>query len=145
MAWKKSSEGLKAIFDTALPADPRVERRQMFGYPSAFVNGHLFAGLHEERMVVRLDEAERNELLGVEGAGIFEPVKGRPMREYIVVPQSILGDQRALRRWTARALSYAATLPPKAARATRGKATREPAAKRSSAAPSPARSRRRRG
>ncbi len=75
MAWKKSSEGLKAIFNTALPADPRVKRRQMFGYPSALVNGHLFTGLHEERMVVRLDEAERNELLGLEGACIFEPVR----------------------------------------------------------------------
>ena len=134
MAWKKSSEGLKAIFNTALPADPRVERRQMFGYPSALVNGHLFAGLHEERMVVRLDEAGRNELLGVEGARVFEPMKGRPMREYVVVPPSILGDQRALRRWTARALSYVATLPPKGARPTRGKATRKSAAKRPRAA-----------
>lgn len=145
MTWKKSSEGLKAIFETALPADPRVARRQMFGYPSAFVNGHLFTGLHEERMVVRLDEAERNELLGVEGACIFEPVEGRPMREYVVVPSSILGDQGTLRRWTARALSYVATLPPKGARPTRGKATRKSAAKRPSAAPSSTRSRRRRG
>ena len=145
MAWKKSSEGLKAIFNTALPADPRVERRPMFGYPSALVNGHLFTGLHEERMVVRLDEAERSELLGVEGACIFEPVPGRPMREYVVLPPSILGDERALRRWTARALSYVATLPPKGARPTRGKATRKSAAKRPRAAPSPARSRRRRG
>ena len=34
MAWKKSSEGLKAIFNTALPADPRVERRPLFGAES---------------------------------------------------------------------------------------------------------------
>ena len=145
MAWKKSSEGLKAIFNTVLPHDPRVVRRQMFGYPSAFVNGHLFTGLHEELMVVRLDAVERNELLGVEGARIFEPVAGRPMREYVVVPPSILGDQPTLRRWTTRALSYVATLPPKGARPARGQATRKPAAKRPRAAPSPARSRRRRG
>ncbi len=116
MAWKKSSERLKAVFDAALPADRRVERRQMFGYPSAFVNGHLFTGLHEERMMVRLDEVGRAELLGMEGAHTFEPMKGRPMKEYVVVPAHLHDDLGALRHWTARALSYAATLPPKAKR-----------------------------
>ncbi len=45
--WKKSSPALIAYFDKALPDDPRVERRQMFGYPCAFVNGQLFTGLHQ--------------------------------------------------------------------------------------------------
>jgi hypothetical protein len=29
----------------------RAQRRQMFGYPAAFVNGHLFAGLHQSNLV----------------------------------------------------------------------------------------------
>lgn len=59
MAWQKSSPELIARFDACLPDDPLVERRQMFGYPCAFVNGNMFVGLHEQNLIMRLDEAGR--------------------------------------------------------------------------------------
>ena len=37
MAWKKSPAALVEAFDAVVPAPP-AERRQMFGYPAAFVN-----------------------------------------------------------------------------------------------------------
>ena len=40
MPWKKSSPSLIAVFDAVLPAGI-AERRQMFGYPCAFVGGNL--------------------------------------------------------------------------------------------------------
>jgi hypothetical protein len=46
--WEKSSPDLVNLFAELAPKDPRVEQKKMFGWPSCFVNGNLFAGLHKE-------------------------------------------------------------------------------------------------
>ncbi len=115
-AWKKSSEELVQAFHEALPEDSRVERRKMFGYPAAFVRGNMFAGLHEERVVVRLGEKEREKLRAIDGAEIFEPMKGRPMTAYTVVPPAMHAKSAELRKWLVRALEFGASLPAKPAK-----------------------------
>ena len=115
-SFRKSPPELIAAFDAALPDDPRIERRQMFGYPAAFTGGNLFAGLHEDDLLVRLAETERAKLLAEAGARVFEPMPGRPMREYVLVPPRFHADRRALRAWIARALEYTASLPAKSPR-----------------------------
>jgi TfoX/Sxy family transcriptional regulator of competence genes len=130
ISWKKSPPQLVETFHGALPDDPLVERRKMFGYPCAFVHGNMFAGLHQESMVLRLSEAER---AAMPGARPFEPLPGRVMREYVVVPTGILSSGPELRAWAGRALAYAASLPRKqktaAKRASKPKAgkARKPA------------------
>ena len=52
-------------------------------------------------------------LLAQPGAHLFEPMEGRPMKEYVVFPDEMLADRDALRGWMARGLAYAASLPPK--------------------------------
>jgi TfoX/Sxy family transcriptional regulator of competence genes len=113
MAWRKSPPELIAAFDAALPADRRVQRRSMFGYPCAFTGGNMFTGLHQENLIVRLPEAERARLLRQPGASIFEPMPGRQMKEYVAVPHEVVEDGEALRGWMTRALAYAASLPAK--------------------------------
>lgn len=113
MAWKKSSPALVAIFEAALPDDPRVERRQMFGYPAAFANGNLFTGLHQENLMVRLDDQGRA-ALQKKGGSPFEPMPGRSMREYVVVPANIVATPRSLKAWMRKSLQYAGSLPAKA-------------------------------
>ncbi len=117
MNWKKSPPELVALFDAVAPAPPLAERRQMFGYPCCFVNGNMFAGLHQETMILRLPDGQRKELLKVKGATVFEPMPGRPMREYVAVPPSLLADQGALSGWMAKSLEYARALPPKVKKA----------------------------
>jgi hypothetical protein len=112
-SWRKSPEDLAAIFRAALPAGPGVERRQMFGYPAAFVNGNMATGLHQEQVIVRLPAAERKVLLAKPGARTFEPMPGRPMVEYIVVPPNLVVKAAALRGWIVKAVAYARSLPPK--------------------------------
>jgi TfoX/Sxy family transcriptional regulator of competence genes len=114
MAWRKSPASLIAAFDAALPDDPRVERRQMFGYPAAFANGHLFCGLHQDSLMVRLGDGQRAALAKLGGTP-FEPMPGRRMREYVVVPEAIVADGRALSGWLKKGLAHAASLPPKSA------------------------------
>lgn len=94
----------------------------MFGYPCAFVNGQMFAGLHQENMVLRLSEEDRRQFLQLEGARIFEPMPGRMMREYVVVPPCVLERFSTLRQWGNRSLQFAQSLKPKQAK--RRQATR---------------------
>src|SRR5205823_5011727 len=58
MKMKPSPPKLIALFDDVVPGPP-AERRKMFGYPAAFVNGHLFMGLFEDVLMLRLGEADR--------------------------------------------------------------------------------------
>jgi len=47
-------------------------------------------------MFVRLAEEDRAALLARPGAVVFSPMMGRPMREYVVLPQSVLEDEEAV-------------------------------------------------
>jgi TfoX/Sxy family transcriptional regulator of competence genes len=112
MGWRKSPPELITAFDAVVPPKP-AERRSMFGYPCAFVNGNMFMGLHQEDMVLRLPDSAREQLLAREGARIFEPMKGRPMREYVVVPPALVDRPTELEGWVSQSLEYVATMPPK--------------------------------
>lgn len=96
---------------------PDAERRQMFGYPCLFVSGHMVTGLHESSWFVRLAEPDRQELLGHHGAGPFEPMPGRPMTGYTVLPASVIDDDDAVRAWVERAIEFGRSLPPKTPKA----------------------------
>jgi hypothetical protein len=61
----------------------------MFGSPAGFVNGNVFMGPHQHNMVLRLPDSPRAGLLAMEGAATFEPIAGRAMKEYVVVPPSL--------------------------------------------------------
>ncbi|MGH2358206.1 MAG: TfoX/Sxy family protein [Candidatus Limnocylindria bacterium] len=115
MQWLKSPPFLVERFSDAtdvLLADPTVERRKMFGYPACFVGGHMFTGLHQDRWVVRLDEAGMAELTAAGGTD-FEPMPGRPMRGFVVLPEAVRSNDVALAGWLDRALAHARSMPPK--------------------------------
>jgi len=112
MAWKKPSAELVAAFDAVLPGAP-AERRMMFGFPAAFVNGNMFMGLFEESFILRLDDKPRAQLLD-SGAKLFEPMKGRAMKQYVVAPEKVVADRKALAKWAKTAFAYGQSLPPKA-------------------------------
>ena len=114
----KPSDGAKEAFAKLVPAGPTVTLRPMFGNLAAFVNGNMFAGTFKDSIVVRLAEADRAALLKLRGAAQFEPMPGRPMKEYAVVPPSIVAKPKELGAWIERAHRYGVTLPPKAAKKT---------------------------
>ncbi len=122
MAWRKSPQSLIDLFYEVLPDDPRIERRKMFGYPCAFLNGNMFTGLHQENFIVRLSEDDRKHANEQYGTQPFDPMKGRPMREYIALPEEIMADEDALKDWVERSLSFASALPPKEKKPRKAKA-----------------------
>ncbi len=120
MKWRKPSEELTQLFAKITPGPPAIPRK-MFGFPAAFINGNMFMGLHQEDMILRLPDDARTALLKTSGARIFEPMPGRPMREYVVVPPALLKDHGRLASWTQKALEYGASLPPKSKKASEKK------------------------
>ncbi len=111
--WRKSPPELIALFEKAITAVPEAETRKMFGYPAAFIGGNMFAGLHQENLVLKLPEADRTAFLKKEGAELFEPMPGRVMKEYVTVPEQVLAKPAELKKWLRKSLDYVSTLPPK--------------------------------
>ena len=62
-----------------------VELGKMFGMPTIKRAGKATSGLWQDSMVFKLtDEVKREQAL--EGAESFDPMGGRPMREWVVIP-----------------------------------------------------------
>jgi TfoX/Sxy family transcriptional regulator of competence genes len=133
MKWRKSPETLVQKFSEIVPLDPRIERRKMFGYPAAFVAGNFFMGLHQEALILRLSDDDRESFLKIEGASVFEPMPGRPMREYVVVPSRMVDRQTSLAGWIRRSLEYATAIPSKNTRRRKASAKKRPPGKRGGA------------
>jgi TfoX/Sxy family transcriptional regulator of competence genes len=130
MALQKSPEWLVEAFDGIVPdEDPRVERRKMFGFPSAFASGNMFISLFQDSMVMRLPEEDRERFLEEYKTEVFRPAPNQVMREYVVVPHDMVRDPKALEPWLRRSLEYAASVKPKAKKAAAKKTAEKPAAK----------------
>jgi TfoX/Sxy family transcriptional regulator of competence genes len=113
MKLPKPSEEAKAAFARLVPDGPAVTLKPMFGQLSAFVNGNMFCGLFGDDLVVRLPEPEIAKVKQ-KGGHDFEPMAGRKMGGYVMVP----GDWRARPAPTAalikRALTVTGGMPAKA-------------------------------
>jgi TfoX/Sxy family transcriptional regulator of competence genes len=116
--WTKAPDSLVALFGKAIERLPGTEAKKMFGYPAAFVNGNMFSALFRSGMILRLSEQDRRE----SGAKHFEPMPGRPMREYIEVPEEVLRSQKHLHLWLRKGHDYASSLPPKSGAKKQAKA-----------------------
>ena len=99
-------------FDELATLTGDADRKQMFGYPSCVLRGNMFMALHEDSLILRLAEPDRAEFLGRYGAELFEPMPGRPMKEYVVVPPA-LAESAQVDDWVRRSRAYAEQLPAK--------------------------------
>ncbi|MEO7274519.1 MAG: TfoX/Sxy family protein [Vicinamibacterales bacterium] len=113
MPWIKVPAAHHPIFLAALPDDPRVETRKMFGGIAAKVNGHVFAGLFGRSTMIWLPEAERAEALALEGARPFDPMGDGRASNKVMLPERMMTKSAELRRWVKRAFDAAAALAPK--------------------------------
>jgi TfoX/Sxy family transcriptional regulator of competence genes len=105
--------GAIRAFEGLVPPDSLVTVKKVFGQPAAFANGNMFFGVFGEQLFIRLSEPAAKATREKEGFSPFEPMPGRPMRGYLVLPAKSLADTPTARTWVARSLAYAKTLPPK--------------------------------
>ncbi|MGP8075227.1 MAG: TfoX/Sxy family protein [Thermoplasmata archaeon] len=101
------------LFESLTPEEAGVVTKKLFGQPAAFMNGNLFFGVFGEKLFVRLSEADRESARRLPGFVNFEPMPGRAMSEYFVLPKTVLESPSRSREWVRRSFRYAAGLPPK--------------------------------
>lgn len=104
----------EAFFRSILPVREEVVVKPMFGQTAAFVNGNLFSGIFGKQVFVRLSEEDGAVLMKEAGTRPFAPVEGRPMRGYVVMPPSWIGEPRRARSWVAKSHEWVSAMPPKA-------------------------------
>jgi TfoX/Sxy family transcriptional regulator of competence genes len=109
----RSTKQAEAFLRSLVATKPELTVKPMFGNVSAFVNGNMYAGVFGDDLFVRLPESEGAELLKVRGARYFEPMKGRVMKGYVVLPKAWKGDEAKVKPWVSKALKSTSKLPPK--------------------------------
>ena len=85
-----ASPALLQAFAQTMATLPMAQTKTVFGSPAAFANGHMFAGIQNESFFLRLPDAERESFMQTVSADQWEPMPGRPMREYVVVPAPLI-------------------------------------------------------
>jgi len=114
MKFPHPSKESEEFFRSIVPDEPNIIIRPMFGNLASFINGKMFAGLFGDSLFVRLSEKDRPEFLRIKGTGSFEPMQGRPMKRYFVVPKSWIGQPNLIRPWIRKALESTGKIPAKA-------------------------------
>ena len=116
MQWKKPSPELMDLL-TKRMGSFEADKKKMFGSTVYFSNGNMFIGVHEDHIFLRLSEKDRSELVAMyKEAAQFEPMKGRPMREYMNIPPALYEEKSVFDLWIGRSLDYAKSMPPKASK-----------------------------
>jgi len=111
MKWIKASEKIIEKFEKIIPDLQGLEKRKMFGYPVTFINGNMFIGVHGNSIILRLPDNDRKEFLNLKSAKQFEPMPGRPMKEYVIIPEWMFEDKPILNRWIDKSFEYTSGLP----------------------------------
>jgi hypothetical protein len=61
-------------------------RSKMFGMPVLKAGGKVFAGTYGDAMTFKLGPDDLENARSLTGVEAFEPMKGRPMKEWVLVP-----------------------------------------------------------
>lgn len=112
-------ETLSARFRDALVGMVGISEQKMMGGICFMLNGNMIGGAHREksgegRFMFRVGKDNHDEALARPGAMPMD-FTGRVMRGFVFIDADACG-KAALQDWISFALSFAATLPPKAAK-----------------------------
>lgn len=100
-AGPKTVERFEALAEGFVARGAR--RSQMFGMPVLKVGDKVFAGTFGDAMTFKLGPEDLEQARTQSGVASFEPMKGRPMREWVLVP---LAHAKRWQDLAERAFSY---------------------------------------
>jgi TfoX/Sxy family transcriptional regulator of competence genes len=105
---------LQKKMEAAAPANVDWRHKPMFGGIGVYANDRMCVSLSDVGLAVKLGDASQAELLKLKGARRlqYEPSMP-PSKTYIVVPDTMLSNPRALGRWLAISAAEAAAAPAK--------------------------------
>jgi TfoX/Sxy family transcriptional regulator of competence genes len=104
-----------ALFDKLIAAQPEIERK---GANNAYaaVNGNMFLLMQPSGVLaMRLPGRVREEFLEKYKAGLYEAY-GAVMKEYVAVPDALLGKTKELQKYLVLSLEHVKTLKAKPSR-----------------------------
>ena len=111
MEWKKAPTELVDFINEKMKSK-NCDYKKMFGYPAYFVNGNMFAGIHGDKLFLRLSDSDvANIMKDCKGVSAFEPMPGRAMKGYVVLPKPIYSDDKLFGEWLNKSINYASSLP----------------------------------
>ena len=99
------SEILAERVRDALTGVLRVTEKRMFGGLCFMVNQKMCVAVGEDRIMVRVDPAAHAKLVAEKGASPMV-MRGREMKGYIRVSETVLKTKRDLDRWVSPALAF---------------------------------------
>jgi TfoX/Sxy family transcriptional regulator of competence genes len=119
MKWVKAPDELKELLEEAMK-DTECEKRSMFGYPAYFISKNMFIGLFQDKIFARLSDHQLVSLRSkFPHIANFEPMPGRPMKSYYVVPEELYRDLRTFKNVIQGAAEHARLLEPKVKKSRR--------------------------
>lgn len=104
-------EGLAERLRDALEDQVVVEKR-MFGGLAMMVRGHMAVGVVGDTLMVRVGKDAYQDALGQPHARPMD-FTGKPLRGFVYVAPEGFAEDEDLRRWVARGVGHALSLPPK--------------------------------
>ena len=111
MAWKKPNKELTEFLEEKM-ASFDCQKKMMFGSQVYFVNNNMMCGVHQDDIFTRLSEKDKEDIFAsYDEASAFEPMKGRIMKQYVVLPESLYNDSEKLDEWLERSYNYVSSLP----------------------------------
>jgi TfoX/Sxy family transcriptional regulator of competence genes len=106
-------EEILALYEKLVATNPDVERKGA-SMPYTSVNGHMFSFLTKEgKLALRLPTEERESFLEQFDTRLCEQ-HGRVMKEYVEIPDHLLGKIEELKRYFDLSYAYVHSLKPKA-------------------------------
>ena len=116
MAWKKPSEELSIFLEESIKSFD-VKKKKMFGCPVFFSNDNMLTGVFENDIFIRLSEKDRKKIISENDEVIqFEPLKGRVMKEYVILPDHLYNDPETFQELLNLSYKYVSSLPSKKAK-----------------------------
>ena len=113
MEWKKAPAEL-VDFIMEKMKDKTCDYKKMFGYPAYFFNGNMFVGIHGDKLFLRLSDSDIASITkDCKDVTAFEPMSGRAMKGYVVLPKSVYSDDKLFGEWLDKSIRYISLLPPK--------------------------------
>ncbi|MFI5134540.1 MAG: hypothetical protein ACHQD9_01685 [Chitinophagales bacterium] len=101
-----------SLYEKIVTLFPEVERKGD-NVPYTSHNGNMFSYLHNSgTMALRLPEKEREDFLKQHKTKLMEAY-GVVQKEYVTVPDKLLADAKAMKKYFAISLEYVKSLKPK--------------------------------
>jgi TfoX/Sxy family transcriptional regulator of competence genes len=113
MEWKKAPTELVDFIENKMKK-LNCDYKKMFGYPAYFINGNMFVGVHGDKLFLRLSTADMDYIMkNCNEVTAFEPMPGRAMKGYVVLPRAIYSDNNLFNTWLDKSMTYVSSLPAK--------------------------------